>query len=413
MSKKHTVLALFLILLIDSMGFWFIFPVLTPLLIDAKTSILSPGISDSFRNIIYGTVVAVYPFCMFIGAPILGVLSDKLGRKNILLLALIGTMLGYFICALGAAYHQLWLLYLGRIIDGLTAGSIPIAQAAISDVAKDDKQRASFLGWVVFAFAGGQVLGPLISGVFADQALSSAFNYNLPFIVAGLLALFNIIWLLFSFQETYIVSKNKTNNNLFQAFYALFRLFQKKHRSVLFGSFIFLCMQLSWSLYSQSMPQLLHGLFGYQSLGTGIFGLALGVGIGVSSVIILPRLLKTYSIKINAFLGMIIMTFGFIAASFLFTVFGQWIAMIPTVIGAALSYALIVTICSSLVGEDDQGWVMGISTSVVAIAWTITALLMGWIISSGFHSPIILSGVIGVIGVLSLILFFVKYNKAS
>ena len=77
------------------------------------------------------------------------------------------------------------------------------------------------------------------------------------------------------------------------------------------------------------------------------------------------------------------------------------------------THVLIVTICSSLVGEDDQGWVMGITTSVVAIAWTITALLMGWIISSGFHAPIILSGVIGVIGVLSLILFFVEYNKAS
>ena len=87
MSKNFTILALFFILLIDSMGFWFIFPVLTPLLLDAKTSILPHGISDYSRNVIYGTLVAVYPFCMFIGAPILGVMSDKLGRKNILLFA--------------------------------------------------------------------------------------------------------------------------------------------------------------------------------------------------------------------------------------------------------------------------------------------------------------------------------------
>ena len=62
-------------------------------------------------------------------------------------------------------------MYLGRIIDGLTAGSIPVAQAAISDIAENEKQRARYLGWVVFTFAGGQALGPLISGVFADQSL--------------------------------------------------------------------------------------------------------------------------------------------------------------------------------------------------------------------------------------------------
>ena len=107
---------------------------------------------------------------------------------------------------------------------------------------------------------------------------------------------------------------------------------------------------------------------------------------------------------------MVIMTIGFIIASFSHVIVLEWVAMLITVCGAGLSYVFIVTICSSLVGEDDQGWIMGITTSVIAIAWTITALIIGWLDTVSLYVPIIISFIVGLLGILLLILFNL-FNK--
>ena len=125
-------------------------------------------------------------------APVLGRLSDKHGRRPVLLVSLLGTALGFFI--LGFA-TTLWMLFVGRIIDGISGGNISTAQAYIADVTTKEN-RAKGMGLIGAAFGLGFVFGPAIGGIL------SRWGINVPFLFAGGLALANTVLLYFALPET-------------------------------------------------------------------------------------------------------------------------------------------------------------------------------------------------------------------
>jgi DHA1 family tetracycline resistance protein-like MFS transporter len=135
---------------------------------------------------------AAYSIAQLICAPLLGRLSDRIGRKPVIIISLIGTAIGSFVT--GAA-NVLWLLFAGRIIDGASGGSLSVAQAAVSDMAPED-QRPRLIGLLGAAFGVGFVLGPAIGG------LSALGGPHVPFYVAGVLATVNAIAAFIRLPET-------------------------------------------------------------------------------------------------------------------------------------------------------------------------------------------------------------------
>ena len=129
-----------------------------------------------------GLLAAMYPIFQFIGAPILGRLSDRYGRKPILLISIAGTMLGFVVLATA---HSLSILFLSRALDGITGGNISVAQAYISDVTKPE-ERGKALGMIGAAFGMGFILGPITGG------LLSGISYTAPAWLGAALALANL-----------------------------------------------------------------------------------------------------------------------------------------------------------------------------------------------------------------------------
>ena len=125
---------LFIIILIDGMGLGLFFPVLNAIILEPSSSILNPTVSAYWRNIAYSVTNGIFMLCWFFGAAILGDLSDQVGRKKPLIICLFGAFAGYLLSVFAVAWHSYSLLLGGRIIAGFTAGSQPIAQAAIVDV---------------------------------------------------------------------------------------------------------------------------------------------------------------------------------------------------------------------------------------------------------------------------------------
>ncbi|GAB4421618.1 MAG: tetracycline resistance MFS efflux pump [Anaerolineales bacterium] len=142
-----------------------------------------------------GLLGATYPLMQFLGAPILGRLSDKFGRKPVLVVSQIGTLLGFIL--LGFA-NTLWLLFISRIIDGISGANISAAQAAISD-STTEKTRTQGLGLVGAAFGLGFILGPIIA--FTVLAASGG-NYQLVAFAAAFFSLLSILLTIFWFKET-------------------------------------------------------------------------------------------------------------------------------------------------------------------------------------------------------------------
>jgi DHA1 family tetracycline resistance protein-like MFS transporter len=162
------ILPVFVIVLIDLLGLTVIIPLL-PLY----------GASFGASASMIGILGAAYPVAQFIGAPVLGRLSDRFGRKPVLLFSQVGTLIGFLL--LGSA-HSLWLLLLSRLVDGLSGANISTAQAVISDNT-NEKTRTQGLGLLGAAFGLGFVVGPVIAFV---SLAASGNNFHVPaFVAAG------------------------------------------------------------------------------------------------------------------------------------------------------------------------------------------------------------------------------------
>ncbi|MCO5205067.1 MAG: MFS transporter [Anaerolineae bacterium] len=185
----------------DKLNFKVILPILVIVLVDllGLTIIipLLPFYATSFgaSPFVIGLLSAAYPIFQFIGAPILGRLSDRYGRKPVLVISQIGTFIGFLV--MGFA-NSLFMLFLSRIIDGISGANIATAQAAIAD-STTEKNRTQGLGLIGAAFGIGFIIGPIIAGV---SLLLSGNNYRVPAFIAALFSLASILLTAFWFKET-------------------------------------------------------------------------------------------------------------------------------------------------------------------------------------------------------------------
>ncbi|MFQ1806035.1 MFS transporter [Aeromonas veronii] len=147
-------------------GFSLPSPVLAPLLLDPAHGMLTPDASDWSRKVWLGVIMGLYPLFQLVGSPWLGRLSDRYGRKPLLLLSLAGVLAGYALMALGIAWRSLPLLLLSRIVEGLCNGNIAIVQAMAADLAGKEHKARSF-AWINIGMNLGWVVGPVIGGYAA------------------------------------------------------------------------------------------------------------------------------------------------------------------------------------------------------------------------------------------------------
>ena len=191
--KNTRLLTIFLIVFIDLLGFSLILPLL-------------PYYAESYgaTPTVVGLLVASYAAAQLFGAPLLGRLSDRFGRRPVLLLSVAGTSAGFLLLGFAdplgrwlaglvapnaANAFIIGLLFLSRILDGLTGGNITVAQAYITDVT-DEQNRAKGLGLIGAAFGLGFIIGPAAGGAL------SRFGYNLPAFVAAGVSLINFLMIL-------------------------------------------------------------------------------------------------------------------------------------------------------------------------------------------------------------------------
>jgi DHA1 family tetracycline resistance protein-like MFS transporter len=155
--------------------------------------LISRYVTDSnSAGLILGWLTSAYAICQFIAAPGLGALSDRFGRRPILLICLLGSAVGYLLLGIGGA---LWVLILGRIIDGLTGGNFSVTFAYVADLTPPD-ERGKYFGWLG-AFAGiGIILGPAIGGLVAKLGISA------PFYLAAAVTFGNLLFGLLFMPES-------------------------------------------------------------------------------------------------------------------------------------------------------------------------------------------------------------------
>src|ERR1700682_361587 len=175
--KTSPLLPIFLIVMVDILGLTIMLPLL-------------PFYAEQFgaSPAVVGLLVSSYAFCQLIAGPVLGQISDRVGRKPVLTVSQVGTFIGFLVLAWAP---NLFFVFLARIIDGLTAGNLSIAQAYIADVTAP-RERARAFAVIGIAFGIGFLVGPGISGY-----LSAHYGYHLPLLCAAALSLLSILGTVF------------------------------------------------------------------------------------------------------------------------------------------------------------------------------------------------------------------------
>ncbi|MDX1613210.1 MAG: MFS transporter [Candidatus Promineifilaceae bacterium] len=252
------ILPIFVIVLVDLLGLTIIIPLL-PLY----------ATSYGADALTIGLLGAAYPIMQFVGAPILGRLSDRYGRRPVLIVSQIGTLIGFLILGLANA---MWLLFLSRIIDGISGANIATAQAAISD-STTEKTRTQGLGLIGAAFGIGFIIGPVIA--FVSLALSDN-NFHVPaFAAAGFSAislLLTIVW----FKETLPESQRGQTTER-SAFSPLAMLRALSHPTVGILLLLIFAQQLAFGGFEQLLALFTLSRLGLNASGNALVFVFVGV----------------------------------------------------------------------------------------------------------------------------------------
>ncbi len=215
--------ALYFIYFLDLAGISIAYIIFVPILISSEFHFLPPDLSLGWRNLILGLLYASYPLTQFFGAPILGAFSDRFGRKKPLLFSSFLTAFAFFLSALSILFTNLILLFFSRMLAGIAAGNMTIAQATVADFISLEK-RPRYMA--IFNIVGGLswVIAPYFGSMLANPKIASWFNPSTPFWIMGLLFFFSAILTFFAYPSHFKRVKEDKEEGFIESLLNCFRI---------------------------------------------------------------------------------------------------------------------------------------------------------------------------------------------
>lgn len=354
--KNKQLFSIILVVFIDLLGFSLILPLL-------------PYYAESFRAnaTVTGVLVASYAVAQLIGAPVLGRLSDRYGRRPVLLASVLGTFIGFLL--LGFA-NALWILFASRIIDGLTGGNLSIAQAYITDVT-GPKERAKGLGMIGAAFGLGFIIGPAAGG------LLSQWGYAVPAFAAAALAFINLVLIYAWLTESLVPERRNaaTRERPAMNFSALVVALRRPFTGSLlitrfFFGVAFATFQTVFSLYALTKFELSAAQTGYILAYVGVLSvITQGFLVGWISKRIREDILIVACVALMA-----VSLAGWALAS---SVLALLIIMVPTALSGGLLNTLLSSTLTKAVDAKETGGILGLSASIESATRIIAPLAGG------------------------------------
>lgn len=372
-DKKALIFGLMSVFLCG-IGFSIIAPVV-PFLV--RPYISNPG----DQAIVVTLLTSVYAVCVFFAAPGLGALSDRYGRRPLLLVCLFGSAIGYLVFGIGGA---LWILFAGRIVEGITGGSISTIFAYFADITPRE-QRTKYFGWVSAVAGVGAAIGPALGGLLARL------GYSVPMYFGAIITLLNVVYGILYMPES-LDRNNRLKKITFvrlNPFTQLVNVLSTKNLKRLLVS-AFLLWVPNGALQAV-FSQFTIDTFNWEPALIGLMFSIMGVQDIISQGFIMPKLLLKISDAQISILGMVseITGYGFIAASALFSFYPLFIiGMFIFGFGDSIFGPSFNGMVSKSVDSSEQGRIQGGSQSIQSLARIIGPIIGGQIyVSLGHAAP--------------------------
>ncbi len=383
--------ALLAVVFVDLIGQGLVFPIINELVMDPKLAFLPVTTAEATRHYDYGLVIGIFFLAWFLGVVYMARLSDTIGRKNAILICLFGALIGYLITIASLFLDSLWLLILGRAITGFTAGNQPIAQAAMIDASKNEAEKARNMGLIVAGISAGLMGGPIIGGLLSDKAiLGDIASVKLPFYCAVLLVVATIILIQFSFKDIRR-TREKLKFDPTEVFTLLLRVREKPVVARLCT--VYMCFMTANVSFFIFMDNYLTSVFGIGLFGTSMAMLVLGVSLATSSTFLVDPVLSRY----NKQRVIAVVTGAMGISGLLFVATPIWwlcyLFIFTFYIGFGVAYPALLSFFSASVGEDEQGWVMGVTTAGFTFAAGVMSLIGGLLMAVDVRLPFYIAAV--------------------
>jgi DHA1 family tetracycline resistance protein-like MFS transporter len=337
-------LVIFLTILVNLVGFGIIVPLLP---FYAETFGASP--------LVVGLLFAVFSLCQLVAAPILGDLSDRYGRRPILIVSLIGTVVSFVMMALA---HSLTMLFIARIVDGLSGGNISTARAYVADVT-EPQDRARAFGLIGAAFGLGFILGPAISAVLAPV------SYTAPIWAAAGITLVATAMAWFWLPET--VHRAHAGTGMpFRNMLAM--MGRPRLRRVLLMDFAY---WFAFAIFQTTFALFASARFGFDAARTALFFAAFAVLGALVQGVFIRRIVQRFGDKKTLRLGLVCAAFGLVAATLTHTVGFFAASLIPLALGIGFGHPTMSSLISRAARAEEQGRVQGAASAVESLGRTI------------------------------------------
>lgn len=360
--RKPALIFIFITLVLDILGIGLIVPILPELVGQLR------GGNQAEGAFAYGLLFSIYAIMQFFFAPILGALSDRYGRRKVILLSLFGAGLDYFLLAWAP---HLAVFFIARVISGITSANISVATAYIADISSPEKRAANF-GLVGAAFGLGFSIGPALGGLLAGED-----QLRLPFIVAGMVTLANWLFGFFILPES-LKEENRKPVALsgLNPFKSLGKL---GHSSLVLGlAIIYFILSLGhqvfpalWALYSKAK-------FGWNPRAIGLSLAFVGVMAVVVQGGLVRKLIPKLGEKRSALFGCLVSILAIAGYGLAESGVAIYIIIFFGSLGGIMTPAL-QGIVSLSVGDDEQGEIQGSLSSMQSIASGVGPLLFTFV----------------------------------
>jgi MFS transporter, DHA1 family, tetracycline resistance protein len=403
-KHRWTLATVFSIVFLDQLGIGIVIPILTPLLFDPSAHLFSGPFDLASRSRIIGFLIAAYPLAQFFGAPLLGALSDRYGRKIVLLLSLAGTAVGYVVFGWGIFAGNLTALFLSRFLAGFTGGNIATANSAIADIStKLDKVRN--FGIVNAAYGLGFILGPYTGGKLSDSSVLPWFTYSTPFWVAAGVTVANILLVAFAFRET-IREKLPSRMDPLTGFRNVAKAFRMPNARAMF-----LVIFLLWSgfnAFTQFFQIYLVEYFAVTPSALGRIFAYVGFWLALTLALINRWIAQRFDAR-----HVLAVTLPIVSVAVFLHLLPRELWMYYTIlplvaVAMGLSLPNITAVVSGLADERSQGEIIGIQHSMQALALVIPPIISGFVVAWHVSLPVLGAAVMVFISWLVYLLWFTR-----